>query len=575
VIRREGVVIGAALTLMFVLAAAMVVAPARTPIAASPSPSAGVAAQATTPLRTVREGVVGSVQTLDPLFARTHAEQDLVALIFSGLSTLGPNGTIVPALAERWVSTGGGKNYTFTLRRDAVWQDGVPVTADDVVFTVLTVQHPDYTGPLAGTWRGVTVKKLDARTVRFTLATQAASFLPATSQPILPAHLLQDVPIADLAASGFGQQPVGSGPYELVSLTHDGATLRRVETAGAARSPAPSSVPLDPFSWRPAEVPSGPDGFEFFFYPDAGALADAFRAGALDTASGLDPSTADSVATGGARVIRYPRTVVTVAVPNLRFGRNLFQSVHVRRALLEAIDRDAIVRGVLASGGVRADTLIPPTSWAFDQKAAGHVTFSLSSAAKELAAAGWRRTSNGWRRPGVKTPVTFELLAVDSAANPVAAQVAHQVASDWTDLGLHVNVTVLPAGALVGSKLVPGRFDATIMDINLGRDPDLYPLLASTQAVAGGSNVAGYQSATLDKLLQSSRLFASIPDRKKRLSALQVRLAQELPLLPLFFADFSYVVRDAVLGPTPNVVTQPSERFWDVLTWRVAERPAS
>ena len=578
-LRRDGVVIGAALLVLIALGGALAM-PGATPGGSVPPPSS----PAPMGPRLVREGIVGSIDTLDPLFARNRAELDLDALIFSGLTRLGADGRVVGDLAERWTVSGKGLVYTFTIRRNAMWHDGVPVTADDVVFTILTIQHPDYTGPLAGTWRGVTAQRLDARTVRFRLVTAAANFLVATTQPILPSHLLVGQPISRLATSSFGRDPIGSGPFRLSELDGAHALLERAvpavatpaRTTPARTTPAPSPVVLPdlPLGWRlssPAAATSV-DEFDVTFFADAAGLAAAFRSGAIDAAGGLDPATATALARQpGVTMLQYPRTVLTSVMLNVRFGQNLFRDARVRRALLLAIDRDKLVRDVLKGAAVRADTLIPPSSWAFDAKAAGHVPRDPAAAVKALKAAGWRRQSDGWIRPGADKPVTIELLSVDAATNPVDSIVAARIAADWTRIGLHVKVTRLPINQMVGVKLVPGRYDAAVVDVNLGLDPDLYPLLASGQSVAGGGNVSGYQSATLDPLLEAARIYASTTTRLKRFSALQAQLGKELPILPLFYADYLYVVRDTIQGPSPTELSTAADRFWDVLTWRVAE----
>lgn len=568
-LRRDRVVIGTALLILVALGGALAM-PGASPggsVAppASPAPSAP---------RLVREGIVGSVDTLDPLFARNRAELDLDALIFSGLTRLGADGRVVPDLAERWTVSDKGRIYTFTIRRDALWHDGVPVTADDVVFTILTIQRPDYTGPLAGTWRGVTAQRLDARTVRFKLVTPAANFLVATTQPVLPSHLLVSQPIAGLATSSFGRDPVGSGPFRLVQLDGAHALLERAVSPDAPAPPSLAALPDLPLTWRHAstDTGSGVDGFDVTFFGDAAGLVDAFRSGAIDAAGGLDPATATKLAREtGVHLLQYPRTVLTSVILNVRFGQNLFRDAGVRRALLLAIDRDKLVRDVLKGAAVRADTLIPPSSWAFDQKAAGVVPRDPAAAVKELKAAGWRRQADGWIRPGADKPVTIELLSVDATTNPVDSTVAARIAADWTRIGLHVKVTRLPINQMVGVKLVPGRYDAAVVDVNMGLDPDLYPLLASGQSVAGGGNVSGYQSATLDPLLEAARQYASSTTRLKRFAALQAQLAKELPILPLFSADYLYVLRDTIQGPSPTELSTAADRFWDVLTWRVAE----
>jgi len=566
---RDALVVGVAVVLLGVLAAGM----AAPPPPAAPAVSSAQPAVAGTQ-RILREGVIGSVTTLNPLFVRTRPEQDVAALVFRGLTKLGANDAIVPDLATSWTVSKDGRTYRFTLRLDARWEDGARVTADDVVYTVLVLQHPDYQGPLAGQWRGVTAKKIDAATVEFKLATPVATFLSATRQAILPSHVLATIPIADLPNVPFDLQPVGDGAFRVAAVSGDHVLLERTRAADEAALLQPSvlepgRVPLDPAGWA-ADDPSL-DGIDMRLYPDAAKLASAYRAGVVDTAAGLDAATvADLRSTAGTTVLRYPRSVVTAVALNLRFGQNMFQDAHVRKALLLAVDRDAIVRDVLRTMGVRADTLIPPSSWAFDGKAAGRVTYSAAQAVKELKAAGWKRTKSGWLRPGSKDLVAFDLLTVDVATNPVDVAIATRLVTAWKAIGLRVKLVALPPGQAVTARLVPGKFEAAVMDVNLGLDPDVYPLLASSQVIAGGSNVSGYQSSALDPLLESARQYASRTTRLKRFAALEQELAKELPMLPLVYGDYLYVVRNRLTGPAPQEIGTGSDRFWDVLTWRLA-----
>ncbi len=568
---RDALVVGVAIVLLAGLAFGMATPPPPGGAAVA-SPSLPAAAASTQ--RILREGVIGSVATLNPLFVRTRPEQDIAALVFRGLTKLGPNDAVVPDLASSWTVSKDGKTYRFHLRLDARWQDGAKVTADDVVYTILVLQHPDYQGPLAGQWRGITTKKIDASTVEFHLAAPVATFLAATRQAILPSHLLATTPVADLGSLPFDRQPIGDGPFRVAAISGEHVLLERWLTASelASQQPAtfvPGQVPLDPAGWTADDASL--DGIDFRLYPDAAHLASAFRAGTVDTAAGLDASTVAGLQSiAGTTVLRYPRSVVTTVALNLRFGQNMFQDAHVRRALLLAVDRDAIVRDVLRTMGVRADTLIPPSSWAFDAKAAGRVPYSPSQAIKELKAAGWKRTKSGWLRPGSKTLVAFDLLTVDVATNPIDVAIANRLVAAWKAIGLRVKLVALPPGQAVTARLVPGKFEAAVMDVNLGLDPDVFPLLASSQVIAGGSNVSGYQSSELDPLLEAARQYASRATRVKRFAALEQGLAKELPMLPLVYGDYLYVVRTRLSGPTPQEIGTGSDRFWDVLTWRLA-----
>ena len=104
----------------------------------------------------------------------------------------------------------------------------------------------------------------------------------------------------------------------------------------------------------------------------------------------------------------------------------------------------------------------------------------------------------------------------------------------------------------------------------IGIDPDLYPLLASSQTRTGGANVSGLQDQGLDKLLTAAR--APTPDagRPAAYSALQKALSAGTFILPIAFRDEVVVLRDTVTGPAARPVATSGDRFWDVLTWRLA-----
>ncbi len=308
------------------------------------------------------------------------------------------------------------------------------------------------------------------------------------------------------------------------------------------------------------------------FYPDAAALADAYRAGDLDAASGLTPELADQLAAlPGSRLLSYPRTTLSAIALNLRPGATELRTPAVRHGLLAAIDRKAMISQVFGGAATRADSPIPPSSWAFDQKASKIVRYDLKRAAADLKSAGWKRLAGGWTSPGTKTPYQMELIAPDAASNPTAMAVAEAVAADWRAFGFQTKVTPLSPAAFVGDRLRLGKFQSASIDVNIGLDPDLYPLLGSTQVAKGGSNVSGIQDVALDRDLNRARAPGTLEARKAAFSRLQQRLTSKTYLLPIAFRNELVVFRDRVQGPTVRELGDPSDRYWDVLTWRLAD----
>src|SRR5215210_379799 len=248
--RTDHAIIGVLVLALALIAGAMSI-PGVAPTAATPS-----AGPTVTPPPPYREGAIGRPVAVNPLAARSQVDRDLVALAFSGLVRLGPDVTYTADLASRWTTDAKGQTWTFTLRSDALWHDGTPVTAEDVLYTLSVLRDPAYSGPGAGSWAGVTAKAEDSRTIRFELATPIGGFLQLASQPIAPAHLLAGVPIESLADDEFGLLPVGAGPFAIVELDADHAVL---EPAGIAAQPATDSTPSQPATpVRPSDALATP-----------------------------------------------------------------------------------------------------------------------------------------------------------------------------------------------------------------------------------------------------------------------------------------------------------------------------
>ncbi len=584
-----------------------------------------------------REGVVGRPASITPVTAQTRADRTLVGLIFSGLVKTGPGGTLVPDLAASWSVDKAGKVWTVAIRPDASWQDGQPVTADDVVYTVDALKDPSSGGAQAAAWADVTVAAVDSKTVTFTLGSPVGGFLAALTQPLLPAHLLQGVSFADLATSAFALSPVGTGPYQLVQLDTAHAMLLPAPGVNPAASPAASAAPSG--AAPPSLAPSGSDapapsaapsvgaavdgpaaaglqlaaaatgkpkptttpkprpttsptptpspspspsptatpdpgarpigGIEIDFFDSETALAAAFTAGQIDGAAGLSGATTQALgAEPGVKVSDYPTTTLSAVLLNLRPTQPELQSPNVRKALLDAIDRSAIAATALVGQARVADALVPPESWAYDAAAVAPVAPSLPTSAKLLAGAGWTKKSGKWYAPKAKAPYAIELLTVPADVNPRLAAVATAVQADWAALGLAVTVTSL-SGSDLAARLQAGTFSAAVLDIASGIEPDLYPLLDSTQVRANGSNRSGYQDPALDSLLEAARAYGSTAKSKAAWSALLAGLSARLPVLPIVWANEEMVSR-GVSGNTPELIVHPGDRFWDVLAWRLA-----
>ena len=275
----------------------------------------------------------------------------------------------------------------------------------------------------------------------------------------------------------------------------------------------------------------------------------------------------------GMREIAYPTSHLTAAILNLRDSKSPFRDPDVRRALLRAIDRDGLVAAAAGGNGVIVDVPIAPSSSLYDPTGPAPMTQDLSAVAKALKAAGWKKVGGNWQASGAKDPLKIEVVTVDAETNPELHAAAEQVVAAWKELGIKATLKSFPPAEFVEGQLRSGDFDAAVVEMDLGLDPDLTALLDSSQAARGGSNLSGYQSAKMDGLLAAARTATDTKARKEKFAELQKELLERMPFLPLYLEDRIELASDRLQGPTSRLISSGSERFWDVLTWRLAETP--
>ena len=165
------------------------------------------------------EGVVGQPRFINPIYGETNdIDRTLIDLVFSGLMTYDKNGKIVKDLADNYKISDDGKTYTFTLKDNIFWHDGRPLTADDVIFTIKTIQNSDYKSPLRANWIDINVEKISDKSFNFKLKQPYNSFLENSTVKIIPQHIWENISPENFTLSSYNLQPIGSGPFKFINL---------------------------------------------------------------------------------------------------------------------------------------------------------------------------------------------------------------------------------------------------------------------------------------------------------------------------------------------------------------------
>lgn len=469
------------------------------------------------------EGFTLLPRQINPLVsdpARDPAAADMRALLFEGLMRIGVDGLPEPALAAAMPDiSADGTVYTFTVRSDVTWHNDAPLTADDVLWTLRAVQNSAYAGdPVTrSVWSEVLLDKVGERGIRCTLTGPFAPFLSQATFPILPAHLLENVPPEQWASASFSQQPIGTGPYKLTELTTEHALF-------AANAAYHDGRPfLDEIEFR------------FFDTPQ-----DAVTALTRGTIMGLGyMGTSDLNGANLPReVTRHvtPLDAYTVLTFNLRAAP--LDNLGLRRALARGLDKDALIADTLNGEVARLDTPILPGWWAAAPNLAVP-PWSQQATADALASLGYAPGPNGvLARDGQE--LTLPLIT-DETPDRVAA--AREIARQWGALGVKVEVETLQPEALQ-QRLEARDFTLALHGWQrLGPDPDVLELWDSRFA-EDGRNYAGLQDDEIDRMLREARQTESIAARRELYIAFQQRWLELAPSIMLYQPAFVYATRE-------------------------------
>ena len=501
------------------------------------------------------EGVAGVPQYLNPVIAATDVDQDVSRLVFSGLTRYDQAGAIVPDLASAFHTERDGRVWTFDIREDATWHDGKPVTADDVVFTVKLLQDRGYVGPYSDAFRGVSVERVAPLTVRFTLPDVYGPFADSTTVPLLPSHLLGNVPYAELSRQPFNASPVGTGPFRVAEVDARQIVLLRNDAFYRTR-PARDRPYLDKVVLR--------------FYPDPTEALLALSRGEIDGVGGLSSQDAERARSlKAAALYSLPTDNFVSLFLNVRPERVVFRDRAVRQAIATAIDRGRVLRLAADGRGSVADEFVPQGSWAY-VKDVTRYPFSADDAAALLDQADWKDHDGDGVRDKGGQKLAFTISTSDEPARTAAAT---EIQRDLNAVGMSVTVKSMPFGQLVDSVARQRSFDALLVEIAVSGDPDPYTFFHSTEVNDPGHNFSGYSTLPIDRNLEAARRTFDEAARRELYAPVFQAISKEVPVVFLYFSDYLYAQSRLVQGQRIAPLTDPRERFWNVEDWYVRTAP--
>jgi peptide/nickel transport system substrate-binding protein len=450
------------------------------------------------PAGTIVVALESAPAVLDPRYA-TDANSSLVAaLLAPGLTRMDDHAEPAPALAESWVQTSP-VDYRFTLRPDATFADGSPLTAADVVATYRSVLDPALRSPKREAFAAVAdLAAPDPRTLTVRLRTVTASFLETTNLGVLPATLARE-----------GQLPpervLGGGPFRLRRGLPDGG----VDLVPAAAAPATT-----------------PPGLRFRVIPDGTVRALELASGAVHLVqNALEPDLLPWLGNRPDLAVEiFPGTTFQYLGMNLRDPR--LADVRMRRALAYGLDRESIIHGMLRDTAHVASGLLAPSHWAYSGDVPRY-PYDRARAGALLAESG----------VGADAAEALRRLSYKTSTVELRRRIAEAVQAQLGALSLLVDVRSYE-WATFYADVRRGDFELySLAWVGVG-DPDVYYRIFHSRMVPPeGSNRAAYANPRMDALLEAARATLDHGERVRLYAEVQRLAADDLPVVPLWWAD--------------------------------------
>jgi peptide/nickel transport system substrate-binding protein len=502
---------------------------------------------------TYAEAVLGPINTLNPIFADTSAEESASALLFSRLLTYDQSGNLNYDLADSMKISDDSTTYTITIRPDARWQDGVYVRAKDVVFTVNLLKNPVTRSTITG-WNGITVTAVDDMTVQFKLPDVYAAFPHALNfLPILPEHTLRDIAPADLRENAFSSKPIGSGPFKVRFIQDvDAASGRSI--IHLARS--------DSYYRGLAKL----DRFQLHVYSNSEAILRAVTTSEVNAATDLTVGDAAKITSPRYTVIRNPINAGVYALFNTTTG--IMADKNIRKALQVGTDTSAL-RTVVGKDIPEIHLPFLTSQVSGDVPAA--VPYDKVLAEKLLDEAGWKLDGSVRKKDG-----NLLRLNVVTTKNNDFENVLSAMAVQWRELGLTVTTQIVdpadPAQNVVKNVLQPRAYDVLLYQLTIGGDPDVYAYWHSSQA-SGGFNFSNYANSNSDDALVSARTRTEPDLRNAKYVTFAKQWVADAPAIGLYQATTQYVFSNSVASITKSeTLVATADRYAGVLYWTAGSR---
>jgi peptide/nickel transport system substrate-binding protein len=456
---------------------------------------------------------VTSFNTLNPLYNNNAALFQLHHLVYESLVTFDQKMDIQPLLAESWEISEDSQSIDFVLKKGITWHDGIPFSAEDVIFTVnlikgnmKEIQNPSI---FKTSLQQISdIREIEAGVIRVTFSRAIGNGLEVMTFPILPKHLFTN------NLTNIEEFPmIGTGPYQLKEYE----SMRKIV------------LEKNNQYWKKKPFI---DEIEVMVVPDAEAQLSLFENGELDLAQPIAIDWAKYVDDKNVNVYEYVSNHYELL--GFNFKNKMMQDINLRKAIAYSIDRHELVKNIYLNHGTVTDAPINPSSWLFDEDSIQY-GYDISEANKILEESGYTMNSSSQIRTD-ENNISLKFRLITNKDNIIREKTAYFIQNELSKAGIEIEVQLLEWEEFQ-QRVNKGNFDLILAGWELSIIPDLSFAFHSSQI--GKTNFISFQDEAMDELLESIFTIGNRMEKQNQYKNLQNYIAQEVPYVSLLFKNGS------------------------------------
>lgn len=505
-----------------------------------------------------KEGIIGSPRFINPILATSEADKDMVNLIYGGLLKKDSTGKTINDLAESYNISEDGLIYTFKIKEKINFHDGTPVTSEDIIFTINAIKNPDNKSPYKTNWDGISLEKIDEKTIQFVLKQKNYSFIENLTIGIMPKKIWEN---SIIELNDANLNPVGTGPYKVKSFTKQSSGII-------------NGYELESYKKYNLDRPYITNIY-LKFYSNEEELLKGLNAGEIEQASSISPKNAKDFE-------NKKHTITTSVLPRIFgifFNQNqnqIFLSKNIKEAIELAIDKEQIIEEVLLGYGTVISNPIPPNLTEYERIDSKNKTTreeKIKKAIELIEKDGWKKNESGFFEKSFienKKKTTQQLEFIISTSNiKDLSDTALIIQNNLAEIGINIEIQTFELGNLNQMVIRPRKYDSLLFGQVISKESDLYAFWHSSQRKDPGINISSYVNQKVDNVLEKLLSGDLKQNKKEEYIKFEEEIRKDKPAIFLYSPEFIYITSNNIKNISIENIVSPQDRFSDVHKWYI------